>query len=250
MSLQVGQAMNVTLAIEEKVAKITLARLEQRNAISIKMWDQIAEHAEAITRSDAEVVILRGAGGIFCAGADLDELKELKDIDSAKIYWRRMTKALDAVANIPVPTIAVLERYCFGGGCLLAIACDLRYATTDTTFSIPVAKLGFILDTATIGRLIALVGPASAKEILFQGGTVDGDKALAHRLINGLYDFMELDLQIREIIKRILDANAGSIAQLKKTINQVTEVLNADASAQAEEETLIAQRFLNLGTAN
>jgi len=246
MSLKAGQTVNVSLVVEEKIAKITLSRIEQCNALSIKMWDQITEHAKTISQSDAQVVLLRGAGGIFCAGADLDELRDLKDLESAKGYWRRMTRALDAVANLTVPTIAVLEKYCFGGGCLLALACDLRYATTDTTFSIPVAKLGFILDTPTINRLIALVGPGSAKEILFQGGTVDGDKALAYGLINDLFDVMELDLQIRGIVKNVLNANSASIAQLKKTINQVTRVFPIDATTQAEEESLIGERFLQL----
>ncbi len=242
-----GQAMNVSLAIDEKVAKITINRVAQRNAISAKMWDQITEHAQTIAKSDAQVVLVRGAGGVFCSGADLEELKELKDLESAKGYWRRMTRALDAVADLSMPTIAILEKFCFGGGCLLAIACDLRYATTDTIFSIPVAKLGFILDTATVRRLIALVGPGSAKELLFQGGTVDGDKALSYGLINNLFDVMELDLQIRDVVKNLLGANAISIVQLKETINRVTRGLAIDASVLAEEENLIAERFLRLG---
>jgi len=236
--------MSVFLAIERDVARLTLDRVEQKNAITLSMWNQISKLAKEVQASKARVLILRGAGGFFCSGADLEELKNLNSPDAASDYWTAMKGALSAMAHLKIPTVAMIEKYCLGGGCILALTCDLRYSTRDTAFAIPVAKLGFMLDTATVTRLAALMGSGRAKELLFLSDTISGEYASAMGLVNQLFEPAEIESRLNGVIEKIMQSDPQVTQKLKEQVEATIQALaRAGPESMAEEERLIVEGF-------
>jgi enoyl-CoA hydratase/carnithine racemase len=236
---------NVSLTIIDAVAWLTLERAEQKNAITLAMWRQIAGLAKEVASSSARALVLRGQSGCFCSGADLDELTNIDSIDAARNYWLGMKSALDGMAEIKIPKIAMIEKYCLGGGCILALTCDLRYATKETVFGIPVAKHGYMLDTATVARLTALIGPARTKELIFLANTISGDEALSVGLVNRLFEPNQIESELKGIITRITEANADSVKQIKAQVDRVVATMTADESTVKQDENMIVQQFLS-----
>ncbi len=151
-------------------AWVTLNRPARHNAVTAEMWSALAAIARQIeTMPSIKAVLLRGAGGAaFSAGADIAEMRQnLGHAERMRQMQEAVLVAMDAWARIPVPTIAVIRGACNGGGCGLTLACDLRIATPDSFFSVPPAKLGLVYSLADTRRLVDLVGPSRAKEILF-----------------------------------------------------------------------------------
>ncbi|NED57478.1 enoyl-CoA hydratase/isomerase family protein, partial [Micromonospora aurantiaca] len=127
------------------VATITIDRPAKRNAMSADMWRALPGILDTLAKDDAvRVVVLTGAGGNFCAGADISELDDIHRDDDSHLS----TVAERALAAFPKPTLAAIEGYCVGGGCQLAAACDLRFAAEDARFGITPAKLGIVYPAA------------------------------------------------------------------------------------------------------
>lgn len=118
--------------------------------------------------SDVRAIILTGAGGNFSVGADISEFEKIRsNVAESKTYEVAVDASSDAIADCPKPVIAVLNGYCLGGGCHLAMACDFRYAHTDTSIGIPAAKLSIVYGVRSTQRLLGLVGLTNAKFILY-----------------------------------------------------------------------------------
>lgn len=163
------------------VGTITIDRPGKRNAMSADMWralpgllDRLAAHP------GVRVLVLTGAGGDFCAGADISELADINRHDGAHLS----TAAEEALAAFPKPSLAAIEGFCVGGGCQLAAACDLRFATEGARFGITPAKLGIVYPAAATVRLVRLVGPAAAKYLLYSADLVGAGHALRVGLVD------------------------------------------------------------------
>jgi enoyl-CoA hydratase len=157
----------------DRVALVTIDRQDRRNAIDHDSL--LALHArigEAVA-GGARVVVLTGAGGHFCAGADLSTLEDVS-------FTRSLRSLLDALVELPVATVAAVEGAALGLGTQLATACDLRVATEDARFGIPAARLGLMVDARTVQRLASLAGDGPSRAMLLAAEQVDG--AAAHRL--------------------------------------------------------------------
>ncbi|OLT29852.1 enoyl-CoA hydratase [Actinomadura sp. CNU-125] len=163
------------------VGTITIDRPGKRNAMSADMWRELPRLLDGLA-ADASVraVVLTGAGGNFCAGADIGELDDIHRDDDTHLS----TMAERALAAFGKPTIAAIEGVCVGGGCQLAAACDLRFAAADARFGITPARLGIVYPVAATARLVGLVGPASAKHLLFSAELIDADDALRIGFVN------------------------------------------------------------------
>ena len=242
--------MKVSLSIVDSVAWLSLDRPEQKNAITLAMWRQIAELAQQVRSSKAEVMVLKGQGGSYCAGADLDELAKINSMDVAQEYWSGMKSALDAMNNVEIPKIAMIEKYCLGGGCILALTCDLRYATKDAVFAIPVAKHGFMLDTETVTRLTILIGPARAKELIFLADTISGDEAHSIGLVNRLFEPDQIEAEVKKIAAKIRACDDSSISQIKRQVDRVVASLLCEDQFTKLDEDLIVERFLSSNRPN
>ena len=159
------------------VALITLDRQERRNAID---QDACRALADAVAQSeDARVLVLTGAGGHFCAGADLTHVEDTAFIEALRA-------ALTALRDVPRPVIAAVEGAALGAGTQLAIACDLRVAAPDARFGIPAAKLGLMVDQWTVQRLALVAGHGPARAMLLAAEVLDGASAAGVGLVQRL----------------------------------------------------------------
>ncbi len=152
------------LDVEQKVARLTLERPEFRNAIPLSGWDELSQRLEEVEASDARVLLVAGAGGAFCAGADIKDFEGLRDDEAARSRFRlAMRRALDGLRALPVPAIALIEGSCYGAGVALTMACDIRVAAGDTRFAITPAKMGISYPQEDVARLVHLVGPGQRR---------------------------------------------------------------------------------------
>lgn len=215
--------MEIEATLDEEIGWITLNRPQLRNAISREMWDNIPRALQSLKDAGARVVIFRGEGDAFASGADLAELSSLDSKEKAKEHWMSIRDALNAVAAFELPTIAMIVGPCMGGGCLLAVACDMRFCDTTARFSVPVAQLGIFLDEDNIVRLVDLVGRGVAAELLFSGNVISASRAREVGLVNAMLPVVQLDgvvTGMAEDIKRSVDS---SVIQIKRALATICQ---------------------------
>ncbi|MFC5910828.1 enoyl-CoA hydratase/isomerase family protein [Streptacidiphilus monticola] len=165
------------------VAELVIDRPERRNALTGAMWAELPKLLAELA-GHARVLVVRGQGGHFSAGADIEELREVyADPDAAAEYHSVNVRAEEALAAFPRPTLAVVQGACVGGGCQLAAACDLRIAAPDARFGVTPARMGIVYPASSTLRLSRLLGPARAKYLLFSGELVTAAQALAFGLV-------------------------------------------------------------------
>ena len=159
------------------MALITLDRLERRNAIDQEACRELAQ--AVADASDARVLVLTGAGGHFCAGADLSQVEDTAFVEALR-------GALFALRDAPQPVIAAVDGAALGAGTQLAIACDLRVATAQARFGIPAARLGLMVDHWTVQRLSLMAGHGPARAMLLAAEVIDGGQAAGLGLVQRL----------------------------------------------------------------
>ena len=213
---------DIRIDLEPPLAWVTLNRADKRNAVTAAMWADIAAlSTQLATQPELRVVLLRGAGDeAFSAGADIAEMHATVADPARMRAMQDATQAgQEAWFDLPLPTIAVIRGACVGGGCGLAIASDLRLATPDAYFAITPAKLGLAYSLNDTRRLVDLVGPARAKEILYTGGRYSADQALAMGLINRIVTADQLDAAAATLALDIAANAPHSLRVAKRLIN-------------------------------
>ncbi len=186
---------DISLRFEPPFARVILNRPDRRNAISRAMWRALpAIRAEIETREDMLVALVEGEGQHFSAGADISEFDEVfRDAAATRDYGDAIQDGLKALMAIDRPTIAVIRGVAIGGGLALALACDLRFCAADAHLALTPAKLGLIYGHAETRRLVELIGPSRAKDLLFTARRVETDEALAIGLIDRRIETALLD---------------------------------------------------------
>ena len=223
--------MSLRLEIEGQVAHLLIDRLDKRNAFNMAMWEMMPGLLkQAADNPEVRVLVIRSAqpGSGFCAGADIRELLANKD-DAG---WRAANQAAInrvqyELARLPLPTLAFVEGDCVGGGCGIALACDLRIATASARFGITPAKLGLVYPLHDVKLLTDLVGPGQAKRILFTGALIDAGEAERIGLIE-----MQAD-DPADTIKALCAASPHSIRETKAFVRRVL-----DGQVEDDSETL------------
>lgn len=178
---------DIEVAVDDHgIAVVTLNRPQKRNAVSLEMWRGLAATFAGLGgREDVRAVILNGAGGNFCAGADISEFPKVRfDAESGRIYEEAGEAASLAIRDCRKPTIAAISGYAIGGGCGLALCCDFRVADRTARMGITAAKLGIIYGTLDCDLLYRQVGLANAKRVLFTGRHFALDECLAMGLVD------------------------------------------------------------------
>jgi enoyl-CoA hydratase/carnithine racemase len=203
----------VLLRIEADVARISLNRPAKRHAMTRAMWRAIADRvARAEAAPAARVMLLDSVGEHFCAGADLSELAASEgDPDASRAAARDIQRALDAIAGSRLPSIALIRGACVGGGCSLALACDLRLAAASARFAITPARLGLVYNHPQTAALVARVGPGRARDLLFTGRTLTASEALAIGLIEHLWPDRSFAAEAQAYVDLIRAASPASI---------------------------------------
>ncbi|MCI2422934.1 enoyl-CoA hydratase-related protein [Saccharopolyspora sp. K220] len=173
------------LTVSNGVATLRINRPEKRNAMTLAMWRRLAVLAGEVAADDAVRVVVVTGGPDFCAGADIGEFGQVRgDPARGREYDGVVEEAEQALTRLPKPTIAAVRGYCVGGGCEIALACDIRVAAADARFAITPAKVGLVYSLTGVQRLVDTVGSAWAKQMLFTGSQVDASTAERIGLVN------------------------------------------------------------------
>ncbi|SOB81736.1 enoyl-CoA hydratase/isomerase family protein [Streptomyces sp. 1331.2] len=205
---------------EDGVAVLELARPHRRNAVTLAIWQAIPAVLEQLAAQDGiRALLLTGAGNTFSAGADIGELAEMYGApERADAYHAINVVAEEALAAFPHPTIAVVHGACVGGGCQLAVACDLRFVAEDARLGITPAKLGVVYPAVPTLRLARLVGAARAKYLLFSGELVPGRDALPLGLAERVLPDAELDAAALDFARLLTLRSPQTIGAVKAAL--------------------------------
>jgi enoyl-CoA hydratase/carnithine racemase len=229
--------MTLRLERDGAVAHLLIDRAAKRNAFTQAMWEALPGLvAEAMADPAIRLLVLRAAdGGAFSAGADIGEFADgARDPAWRAANQAAIARAQSELARAPKPVIAFIEGDCVGGGCGLAIACDLRVATANARFGITPARLGLVYSLHDTKLLVDLVGPAQAKRILFTGQLIDAGEA--HRI--GLIDDAGGDW--RPLADAIAAASPHTAREAKAMVRRI---LNGQAEDDETTRALFADAF-------
>lgn len=208
---------------DEGIGWMTFNNPARHNALSLEMWQGIGDILKAWSSDDAvRVVIMRGAGGkAFVSGADISEFEANRANSAQREHYDRTAGRADRwLTAFEKPMLALIEGYCVGGGLATALAADVRFATPDSRFGIPAAKLGLGYDYPGLAKLARLVGPSRARDILFSARLMNAAEAKAIGLVNFVVE--------RDAIEAETIAYARAVAgNAPLTVKAVKAALNA-----------------------
>jgi len=219
-------------------ARLVLDRPAARNAIPLDGWNLLGARIADVAASPARALVVTGAGGAFCAGADLSDFALLQSDPTARSRFRiEMGRALDALRDLAIPTVARIEGPCYGAGVAFAMACDLRVAVPGASFAITPAKIGISYPQEDVHRLVELVGPGQAARLLYTGGSVDAGEALRIGLVEEVGDEGPL-------VASLLANAPESLAALKRSIRLADDGKRQDGDMDRQFDALFAGEAL------
>ena len=208
------------------------------NALSVAVLGEIAEAARGLTADPPGAVVVTGGDKIFAAGADIAEFGGPEEAARISGHFR---EAFDAIAEIPRMTIAAVAGYALGGGCELALACDIRVAADSAVFGQPEVLLGIIPGAGGTPRLTRLVGPARAKDIILSGRRVKAGEALNIGLCDRIFPAAVLQAEARAMALSFANGAVAAQALAKRAIDAAFDGSLADGISLEQE--LFVQAF-------
>ncbi len=209
----------VSLEVSDQVATLLLQR-PPMNALNRQMQTEIREAAREIaTRRDIGAVVLYGGPKVFAAGADIKEMSDMSYQDML-LASADLQDAFTSVARIPQPTLAAVTGYALGGGCELALCCDMRVAGESAKLGQPEILLGIIPGAGGTQRLPRLVGPSRAKDLIFTGRHVDAQEAMEIGLVNAVVPDDETYDSALAIAKRLAKGPALALRAAKESVDR------------------------------
>lgn len=201
------------------IATVVMHHPEKRNAMTARMWRELPPLLGRLAEDPAvRVLVLTGEGDTFCAGADISSLREPGEDARALAVV-----AEEALAAFPKPTLAAVRGYCVGGGCQLAAACDLRFAEEGAWFGVTPARLGIVYPASSTRRLASLVGPATAKYLLFSAELIDAERALRTGLADEVLPAGELGKRVAEFAQVLVSRSQLTQAAAKEFVSGGTD---------------------------
>jgi enoyl-CoA hydratase/carnithine racemase len=216
--------MHTIFETDGPVAFLTFNRPEARNAMTWEMYESLVDACDRVEReASLRVLVLRGAGGkAFVAGTDIAQFQNFKDREDGLKYEERLDRVLDRLERVTKPTIAQVQGVAAGGGCAIALTCDLRVATPEASFGIPVARtLGNCLSGASYARLLDLMNPGVVKDMLFTGRLIPGEEAKTLGIVNRLVAADDLDRTVRALAAEIAANAPLTIRATKEMVRRV-----------------------------
>jgi enoyl-CoA hydratase len=218
--------------VEGPIAFLTFNRPEARNAMTWEMYEALVEACDRVDGDAAiRAFVLRGAGGkAFVAGTDISQFTGFSTLEDALGYERRLDAVIDRLERVTVATIAQVHGVATGGGCTIALACDLRVCTPDSRFGVPIARtLGNCLSAANYARLIDPIGPARVKDLLFTGRLIDAAEAASLGLVTRTAEPADLDDAVRELAATIAANAPMTIRATKEAVRRIQAARRIDA---------------------
>jgi enoyl-CoA hydratase/carnithine racemase len=217
---------NAELLVEQAgpVLTVTFNRPAQRNAMTFAMYDGL--HA-ACERADSDdeirVLVLRGAGDkAFVAGTDIAQFATFTSGDDGVRYEEGITRVVNRLEDVGVPTVAAVRGFCIGGGLAIAAACDLRVATRSAQFGVPIARtLGNCLSMNTFSLLVSHLGPARTLDVLLRARLLTGDQAHAAGFVAELCDDDQLEAVTDGVVQTLLGHAPLSMWAAKEAVRRI-----------------------------
>jgi enoyl-CoA hydratase len=212
----------VTVNEAAGVAWVFLDHPARRNAITVEMWEQLAEAFTMLAgRSEVRAAVIAGAGEqAFASGADIESFQEGQARGDGDSRLTRATRAAWlALDRFEKPLIAMIHGYCIGAGVAVASKADVRIATTTAQFAIPAARLGLAYPTELIRALVAQIGPSAAKLLLFSAQRIDAERALRIGLVDEVVSANSLMERVQALVASIVDNAPLTLAAAKAAID-------------------------------
>lgn len=206
------------------IATLVLNRPDSHNAVRLGMYEALPDLLGEVDQDpDVKVLVVRGAGQkSFASGADISEFREVRaNAETARAYNERVAAAERALEGLSKPTIAMVHGYCIGGGCGLALACDLRFVDERARFGITPAKLGLVYSLDSTKRLVDVVGPSRAKWILMSGQLVNAERAHQIGLADEVVPTDDLEKLTYEFAELLCTRAQFSIRATKQIVTRI-----------------------------
>ena len=210
--------------VEGQIARLTINRPDARNAMTWTMYEALVDACDEVDRrDDVRVLIVRAAGDkAFISGTDISQFTQFDTPDAPLAYERRIDHVIDRVERVRVPTIAQVHGVAAGGGCAIALACDMRVCTPQARFGVPIARtLGNCLSAANYARLVDLIGPARTKDILFTGRLIEAAEAEALGLVTRMAAPPEIERVVRALAEAIAANAPLTLRATKEAIRRI-----------------------------
>jgi enoyl-CoA hydratase len=214
---------NILVAVEDRIATLTINRPKVRNALNLETVDEChAALAALAADTGVGVLVITGAGeSAFVSGADINDIKARGLMDGLAAINSSLFAAIE---RFPKPTIAAVNGYALGGGCELALACDIRIAADSAKFGQPELGLGIIPGAGATQRLPRIVGMGWAKHLVLTGEIIDAKQALAIGLVTSVEPASQLQVRVRELARRILRQGPLAARLAKLALNASARV--------------------------
>jgi len=227
----------VNLIVEKRgpVAVVTVNRPDKLNALNVRTREEIlAAFKDLGEDRDVRVIVMTGAGEkAFIAGADISEFSGNTALEQRDIMCK--SRAFDAMEDCSKPVIAMIQGYALGGGCELAMACDIRIASTKAKFGQPEIKLGLIPGGGGTQRLPRLIGEGKALELILTGDMIDAEEARRLGLVNQVVAPEDLEAKTMELANKIAEMSPVALAMAKKAVKNAAR-MNLATGLEAESD--------------
>ncbi len=208
------------IEVAEGLATVTVSRPKAMNALNSQFFREMDQWVtELKTRHDVKLMVLTGEGKAFVAGADIAEMVDMSS-EEAREFSRKGQNTFRSLEWLEIPVIAAVNGFALGGGCELAMACDIRIASNKAKFGQPEVNLGLIPGYAGTQRLPRLVGLGNALHILLTGDMIDADTALRMGLVQKVTEPEKLMAEVYEIAKKIIAKGPMAISLVKKVVRE------------------------------
>jgi len=224
---------NLAWDINGSVGVVTFNRPDARNALTWDMYDALVAACDtAEAAGDVRVLIIRGAGGAFAAGTDIAQFREFANGDAGIAYERRLDAVIDRIEQVGLPTIAEVDGAAVGGGCAIALACDLRICSERARFGVPVSRtLGNCLSMANTARMVDLLGIAVTRDLLLTGRLIDAGEAYTRGLANVVLPVDELETETIKLAAELSTRAPSTIKATKEMLRRLRDHRRPPAGA-------------------
>ena len=223
---------HVDYEVKDGIAYVTFNRPEARNAMTWAMYDGLARACDQIVSDETvRVALLRGAGGSFVAGTDIQQFTAFEGGKDGLAYEKRIEASISQIELVGKPLVAVIEGFATGGGLIIAASCDFRLATPDAKFGVPIARtLGNCISVGNVTRLMAHFGTARAKRMLLLAELVEAEEARACGFVESIHPAAEIGAKAEAMCKRLIGHAPITMRASKEAMRRVTMANLPDGS--------------------
>lgn len=228
----------ITVLRDGHIATVVISTPGKLNALSVAHWEALAQAMRDLQeQSGVRCIVLRGADGNFAAGADISEFATVRSNVAKGTHYHEATVkgANEAIANCEIPTLALIEGACVGGGLEIACCCDMRIAAQSARFGVPINRLGFPLAHAELTAMLGLVSRAVALEILLEGRVFSADEAYAKGLLTRIVPDSEIETEAYAAAERTAAGSPMSARANKRWIKRLAPVQEGLTEAEIRE---------------